>query len=436
MVAAMAGRPVGRPPSQVTGISSTAGRFRPATPSSPSGRQLRRPRFRSTGAGRGRVEAVVSTRRLAAFGDVAGSLIVVNDVLAALEALWSGRRGAERRQDRRDHRQRRQDRYQGDARPCARQGGGGALFAGLVQQSLGGAADARPDAGKCPVRHLRDRHEPRRRDRAAGRDGPAACRDRHHGRAGASRVLRQRRGDRPGQGGDLPRAGARRRRRDQRRQPLCRAARIRGPDGGRRADRRFGEAAGAEARLEVAKLKPECSCVSAELLGERLTYKLGAPGRHIVQNSLAVLAAVVLIGGDLASAALALGSFGAPKGRGARHRLSLPGGGKVTLIDESYNANPASMRAAIALLGQAEPARQGRRVAVLGDMRELGPAGPELHAGLAADLACRRCRPGLSRRAADARAPRRLAHGAAGRLCRGRGRPRANGRRRQSNRGT
>jgi UDP-N-acetylmuramoyl-tripeptide--D-alanyl-D-alanine ligase len=152
----------------------------------------------------------------------------------------------------------------------------------------------------------------------------------------------------------------------------------------------FGESKDAEARLEVAKLKPECSCVSAEILGEKVTYKLGAPGRHLVQNSLAVLAAVVLLGGDLAGAALALGAMTAPKGRGERIRLAVPGGGKAMLIDESYNANPASMRAAIAILGQAEPGKQGRRIAVLGDMRELGPAAPELHAGLAADLVAAR----------------------------------------------
>jgi len=153
---------------------------------------------------------------------------------------------------------------------------------------------------------------------------------------------------------------------------------------------RFGEDKDAGARLDVAKLKPECSCVSAEILGEKVAYKLGAPGRHIVQNSLAVLAAVVLLGGDLAAATLALGAMSAPKGRGERVRLAVPGGGKATLIDESYNANPASMRAAIAILGQAEPGKGGRRIAVLGDMRELGAAAPELHAGLAADLVAAR----------------------------------------------
>ena len=149
----------------------------------------------------------------------------------------------------------------------------------------------------------------------------------------------------------------------------------------------FGESKDAEARLDVVKLKPECSCVSAEILGEKISYKLGAPGRHLVQNSLAVLAAVSLMGGDLASAALALGATGAPKGRGARHRLALPDGGEATLIDESYNANPASMRAAIALLGQAEPAGSGRRIAVLGDMRELGPTRRDSMPALAGPVA-------------------------------------------------
>jgi UDP-N-acetylmuramoyl-tripeptide--D-alanyl-D-alanine ligase len=147
----------------------------------------------------------------------------------------------------------------------------------------------------------------------------------------------------------------------------------------------FGEHKRAEVRLEVAKLKPECSCVSASILGEEVSYKLGAPGRHLVQNSLAVLAAVSLMGGDLAKAALALARMPAPKGRGARYRLDVGGHG-ATLIDESYNANPASMRAAIALLGQATPGKHGRRMAILGDMRELGAKSPELHAGLAEAL--------------------------------------------------
>ena len=118
------------------------------------------------------------------------------------------------------------------------------------------------------------------------------------------------------------------------------------------------------------------------ILGQQVTYKLGAPGRHIVLNSLAVLAAVSLAGADLALAALALNNLKPVTGRGARAYLTVPGGNAL-LIDESYNANPASMRAAIALLGQAPVGKRGRRIAVLGDMLELGASGAELHRGIA-----------------------------------------------------
>ncbi len=148
----------------------------------------------------------------------------------------------------------------------------------------------------------------------------------------------------------------------------------------------FGEHAQAEARLTTVKLKENVSCISAEVLGQPVSYKLGAPGRHLVQNSLAVLAAVSLLGGDLAHAVLTLAGLAAGKGRGARQRLQVPGGSAL-LIDESYNANPASMSAAIALLGQAEPERNGRRIAILGDMLELGRGAEAMHAALAAPLA-------------------------------------------------
>lgn len=149
----------------------------------------------------------------------------------------------------------------------------------------------------------------------------------------------------------------------------------------------FGEHAQADVRLEKTVLKETCSCVSASILGEPVSYKLGAPGRHLVQNSLAVLAAVAVLGGDLAKAGLALARIGVPLGRGTRHNLGLGDGQSVLLIDESYNANPASMRAAIATLGQTVPGKGGRRIAVLGDMRELGSDAPDLHAGLAQALA-------------------------------------------------
>ncbi len=145
----------------------------------------------------------------------------------------------------------------------------------------------------------------------------------------------------------------------------------------------FGEHSDADARLIRCALQPDSSTVEASILGDNVTYKLGAPGRHLVQNSLAVLAAVKLAGANLALGALALGGLAPSTGRGARVTLDLPGG-SATLIDESYNANPASMRAALLLLGQADLGVRGRRIAVLGDMLELGPQGADLHRGLAA----------------------------------------------------
>jgi UDP-N-acetylmuramoyl-tripeptide--D-alanyl-D-alanine ligase len=143
----------------------------------------------------------------------------------------------------------------------------------------------------------------------------------------------------------------------------------------------FGEHGDADARLVRVSLHADRSAVEARILGQTVTYKLGAPGRHLVLNSLAVLAAVSLVGADLALGALALDSFRPASGRGARTVLTVPGGNAL-LIDESYNANPASMRAAIALLGQAPIGKRGRRIAVLGDMLELGPAAAELHRSL------------------------------------------------------
>jgi UDP-N-acetylmuramoyl-tripeptide--D-alanyl-D-alanine ligase len=143
----------------------------------------------------------------------------------------------------------------------------------------------------------------------------------------------------------------------------------------------FGEHAQADARLLKVSLQAETSTVEARILGHDVAYKLGAPGRHVVANSLAVLAAAMLAGADLALAALALAGLKPPVGRGERMTLDLPGG-RALLIDESYNANPASMRAALALLGQVPMQGLGRRIAVLGDMLELGPRASALHAEL------------------------------------------------------
>jgi UDP-N-acetylmuramoyl-tripeptide--D-alanyl-D-alanine ligase len=144
----------------------------------------------------------------------------------------------------------------------------------------------------------------------------------------------------------------------------------------------FGEHASADTHLSRVALHAEFSTVEASVLGREVTYKVGAPGRHLVLNSLAVLTAASVMGADLALSALALSEMQAPVGRGARTRLELPDGGAALLIDESYNANPASMRSALSLLAHAPVHAQGRRIAVLGDMLELGEEGRRLHRDL------------------------------------------------------
>jgi UDP-N-acetylmuramoyl-tripeptide--D-alanyl-D-alanine ligase len=144
----------------------------------------------------------------------------------------------------------------------------------------------------------------------------------------------------------------------------------------------FGADKKAEARLLDVSLHATSSAVHALILDQDITYKLGLPGRHMAMNSLAVLAAASLAGADLVASALALSQMLPAVGRGTRLALGLPQG-PVTLIDESYNANPASMAAALGVLGQAEVTSRGRRIAVLGDMLELGTSSPALHRGLA-----------------------------------------------------
>jgi len=151
----------------------------------------------------------------------------------------------------------------------------------------------------------------------------------------------------------------------------------------------FGEAPGADVRLTDVALQSYCSVGVADVLGTPVTFKVGMPGRHIVQNMLAVLAAAQLCGGDLALAALALTSLRPPPGRGVPVRLQLKTG-TATLLDESYNANPASMRAAIDVLSRTPVGPRGRRIAVLGDMLELGPDGEAHHADLAGAIAAGR----------------------------------------------
>jgi UDP-N-acetylmuramoyl-tripeptide--D-alanyl-D-alanine ligase len=149
----------------------------------------------------------------------------------------------------------------------------------------------------------------------------------------------------------------------------------------------FGSDETAYARLIDCSLHPTCSAVTAEIGGERLDYCVAMPGRHWVMNSLAILTAVKAAGADVAIAAASLSRLKPIKGRGERVRVELPGGGAFDLIDDSYNASPASVRASLSVLAGMKPGAGGRRIAVLGDMLELGAIAEQAHADLAPDIA-------------------------------------------------
>ena len=144
----------------------------------------------------------------------------------------------------------------------------------------------------------------------------------------------------------------------------------------------FGFDPSADVHAERFVLHPDHSEVTARIGTERLSYRIGMAGRHWVSNSLAVLAAVQAAGADLAQAGLALAELSDLPGRGKRLRVTA-GTGEAIIIDESYNANPASMAASLAVLGDINPQGRGRRLAVLGDMRELGALSGQFHADLA-----------------------------------------------------
>jgi UDP-N-acetylmuramoyl-tripeptide--D-alanyl-D-alanine ligase len=148
----------------------------------------------------------------------------------------------------------------------------------------------------------------------------------------------------------------------------------------------FGADAGADARLLDIDAGPDGSTVRANLMGRALRYRVSVPGHHHALNSLAALLAVQAAGADLDKAVEALAVLTPVKGRGGRSTVALPRGA-FQLIDESYNASPVSVTAALTLLGQTPVASGGRRIAALGDMLELGASGPALHAGLAASAA-------------------------------------------------
>jgi UDP-N-acetylmuramoyl-tripeptide--D-alanyl-D-alanine ligase len=148
----------------------------------------------------------------------------------------------------------------------------------------------------------------------------------------------------------------------------------------------FGTHPDAEVRLIDCVLDSRGSTVAAAVSDSVMRFRLPVPGRHWVMNSLAVLATVMAAGADVRRGAEALGRLQALPGRGRRHGLAWRGG-TLTLIDESYNASPAAMRAALSVLSITEPPAGGRRIAVLGDMLELGDAAERFHRELAAPLA-------------------------------------------------
>ena len=319
--------------------------------------------------------------------------------------------------DRRGHRQRRQDRHQGDAGAGARARRRGPRFAGVLQQSLGRAADARPHAAVGPLRRLRDRHESRRRDRAADAAGPAACR---RSSPPSSRCISS--------SSTASRMIARAKARDLPRPRSPAASRVINRDNPhyRSPDRRwratagverivgFGEHGEAEARLDVVKLE------AGMLLRLRRRFSARrSPTSSALPAAISSRTASRCLPRCRCWAATSPGarsrSRAMSRAKGARRAASSRGrgGGSATLIDESYNANPASMRAAIAhprpgRAGQGRPAdRRPRRHA----RARAGSRRPSMP-GLRADLVAARVDLVFPRRPADARALGRLARGA------------------------
>ena len=143
----------------------------------------------------------------------------------------------------------------------------------------------------------------------------------------------------------------------------------------------FGSGEADAAAIHSVPARSGGSLVTARLPGREVTFTIRQPGDHWVMNALAVLAAVGEAGADVAVAGLALADLGGLAGRGARHTIALEGG-EALLIDESYNANSASMEATLKSLGREE----GRKVAVLGAMKELGAESERLHAALAGPI--------------------------------------------------
>lgn len=144
----------------------------------------------------------------------------------------------------------------------------------------------------------------------------------------------------------------------------------------------FGSGADADVRLAAWAPDTDGADVTVDLDGARLVFRLPVAGRHIALNSTGVLAMAHAVGADVSQAAASLSDIAPPKGRGGREVVAW-GAGEITLIDESYNASPVAVRAALESLALAPADGGGRRIAVLGDMLELGMRAAAYHAGLA-----------------------------------------------------
>ncbi|MEO0344186.1 MAG: UDP-N-acetylmuramoyl-tripeptide--D-alanyl-D-alanine ligase [Pseudomonadota bacterium] len=141
----------------------------------------------------------------------------------------------------------------------------------------------------------------------------------------------------------------------------------------------FGEAPDADPILKSAIPGKDGQQVTFLWFGVDQTFSIAASGRHFALNALGVLSAVKVVGADVAQAMKALGHWGSPTGRGAKFDVSW-NGGVLKVIDDSFNASPTSMAAALDVLAASVATR---KIAILGDMLELGADEKALHAGLA-----------------------------------------------------
>ncbi len=152
----------------------------------------------------------------------------------------------------------------------------------------------------------------------------------------------------------------------------------------------FGTSTGLDYHLTAARISEGVTIGEGRAKGQDLLFKIASEGRHFALNALGVLAVAEALGADRAETLIGLGRWAPPKGRGNRERLILDDGledAAFELIDDAFNANPTSLSAALEVLAAAKPQGRGRRIAILGDMLELGPAEAEMHAAIASDPA-------------------------------------------------